>query len=453
MLKATICIYEGNFMHPLIWLSSQLQNKGNERFFRSQFPEFSPKERCECYDRCFPFGARPGCGAVLRPSNAWDFFVVNEWPTWIATPGGAWGDSYSCTGVFCTPKWWQNSDFEALKYEGSYFGSVLPSLLTLTVPAMSFGLVSCSGWSMQRAMSTLSIRPLHSSDHHGPSRDNFCILLFNMWNIKVVDGLSKLVFVPYLSKFHTSLIISYQEVTRNGVTARYLTWSRCAMSLHELRHDMPKTKLYIFSGRCHCPGGCCGRRAVGDCGAVAEGLEGPRLPWHVPPIPNYWWWCLPSSHKNVWLWKHRFAALGWGRGQCESCSLASTILIYIAIFSRWVFVFFQWNIVRCMVIREFGVEVWREFIHVMLPHSSKEMHHTKSQRKKFKRKAVRLSLDHSFPSIVPSQCYTVILHLRQRVHCNGPPTPSYVLHDLPLSTMIYKYRQNCMTLYLGHRCF
>ncbi len=171
MLKATICIYEGNFMDPLIWLSSQLQNNGNERFFHSQFPEFSAKERCECYDRCFPFGARPGCGAVLRPSNAWDFFDVKEWPTWIATPGGAWGDSYSCTGVFCT----QNGDRTVILRRWSMIGPILdPSYRhDLTVPALSFGLVSCSGWSMQRAMSTLSIRPLQSSDHHGPSCDNF----------------------------------------------------------------------------------------------------------------------------------------------------------------------------------------------------------------------------------------------------------------------------------------
>lgn len=139
----------------------------------------------------------------------------------------------------------------------------------------------------------------------------------------------------------------------------YHNWSRSEIpnwvkSLHELTHDMPKTK----------------RRAVhffqADATALVAAAEGGQLEivelllkaWrgHVCHVDPQNRWCSRPRPGPMWI-----MLLG------VSCY----IFIWVSI---WPLCVFQWNIVRCMVIREFVVEIWREFIHVMLgyPHHLKK---------------------------------------------------------------------------------
>ena len=175
---------------------------------------------------------------------------------------------------------------------------------------------------------------------------------------------------PCLSKFHQIPHFSHQDVTRNGVAVRYLTGSRCATSflwtytLTCQKQSGAVHFLSFFPGRCHCPGGCRGRRAVGDCGAVAEGLEGPHLPWHVEPQNR---WCSRLRQGPMW------------------------IMLLGAILSYYIFIWFSILTTICFFSMEYckvhgHSGIWSghmKRIHscnVRIPPPSKETHHTKSQR-------------------------------------------------------------------------
>lgn len=223
MLKTTMSRYEWMFMHPLIWLSSQLRYKGNERFF------------CSHVD-----SSRNGVSAMIAASHlghyqiveqffgttstAWDFFV-KEWEAWIATPAGAM-PQLSCTCVFPSKHGDRTINLRQL-WRVLFWIRHTTSLFTtwrfLSSDCALDCFFFCSGWSMQRAMSTLSIRPLKFkwSCRASASCGKKCILPF-MWNIQAVDCSGKLVFdcictilihaYPSSIKFHTSLIKMLPEM-------------------------------------------------------------------------------------------------------------------------------------------------------------------------------------------------------------------------------------------------
>lgn len=171
------------------------------------------KERCECYDCCFPFGTLPDCRAVLRHNIKRMGFHRQRMRSMNSNTSRC--ELHRCFSI-------QNGDRtinlrQVWRSKGPIFGSVIRRHYSLLDSS------NRSGWSMQRAMSTLSIRPLNFkwSCRASASCGKTCILPF-MWNIQAVNCSSKLVFdcictilihaYPSSIKFHTSLIKMLPEM-------------------------------------------------------------------------------------------------------------------------------------------------------------------------------------------------------------------------------------------------
>lgn len=172
---------------------------------------------------------------------------------------------------------------------------------------------------------------------------------------------------------------------------------------------MPKTKRSrtFFPGRCHCPGGCRGRRAVGDCGAVAEGLEGPHLPWHVEPQNR---WCSRLRQGPMW------------------------IMLLGAILSYYIFIWFSILTTICFFSMEYckvhgHSGIWSR--HMKRIHSCDVRIPRHLKKLIIQNRRGPLSLEHSFGNLSS-------LHLQLRVHCKTTAHTVVrcrkycaVYHDLP----------------------
>ena len=100
------------------------------------------KERCECYDCCFPFGTLPDCRAVLRHNINRMGFLRQRMRSMNSNTSRCYAtvELHMC---FSIQTWWQNNQFEAAMKGPILDPSYDVTIHYLTVPqfGLRFGLV------------------------------------------------------------------------------------------------------------------------------------------------------------------------------------------------------------------------------------------------------------------------------------------------------------------------
>lgn len=99
------------------------------------------KERCECYDCCFPFGTLPDCRAVLRHNINRMGFLRQRMRSMNSNTSRCYAtvELHMC---FSIQTWWQNNQFEAAMKGPILDPSYDVTIHYLTVPqfGLRFGL-------------------------------------------------------------------------------------------------------------------------------------------------------------------------------------------------------------------------------------------------------------------------------------------------------------------------